>query len=279
MGQTGAPETLSQPVAIELLSGRAFTAQVDPQTDETLLWLLWSRKSASVSRPIRWERVVRVKVAGEVLSGEAFRQAIKLFRQRSPKPETESAETKQSGLKRPKNADASPAVPANRTTDTGAENNGQVRSLAIDARVANWDADVEADGLVVDVYPLSGNGTVLPIDGTLRVHWTGEWTGDARKRRRPFLRLGDWTEQVREGDFDVRGATYRLPFGRIHPEFDLGTGAHAVVHARLTVPGHGVFETSRSTVRIRPYSALRDRLQQATGRRFFPIEQVSQGMR
>ncbi len=74
--------------------------------------------------------------------------------------------------------------------------------------------------------------------------------------------------------FGADGAIFKLPFQAVHPEFDLNYGPWGVVHAKLSVPGNGAFETSASMVRIRPYSAVRDESQQITGQRFFDVERV-----
>ena len=45
------------------------------------------------------------------------------------------------------------------------------------------------------------------------------------------------------------------------------------------MPGQGVFAATESTVRIRPYSAVRDALERATGNRFLPQEKTGDGRR
>ncbi|MFH1923324.1 MAG: hypothetical protein ABIP48_25965, partial [Planctomycetota bacterium] len=75
-------------------------------------------------------------------------------------------------------------------------------------------------------------------------------------------------------EFGLLGAKYRFPFQAVHPEFDLELAPYAAVHARLSVPGEGVFEATESDVRVRPYSATRDHLQYTTGQRFFPLERT-----
>jgi hypothetical protein len=132
---------------------------------------------------------------------------------------------------------------------------------------------VEVDGLIVDVYPLDATGRPVSVNGTLDVRLIAEHTGVV-KRKQPFSTEGRWTRPVRREHFGLNGASYRLPFGRFHPQFDLRSSAYGAVHARLSVPGKGVFEATETTVRIRPYGLLRDGLQQATGRRFFPVERT-----
>jgi hypothetical protein len=148
--------------------------------------------------------------------------------------------------------------------------------LAIEASVANWDANVEADGLVVRVYPRDATGALVPVRGTLEVELIGRWTGVA-KLPQPFERIGHWAQQVRLEDFGPNGAVYRLRFQGVHPEFDLTVASRGAVHARLSVPGEGTFEATASTVRVRPYSAVRDQLQQINAQRFFPQETTGDG--
>jgi hypothetical protein len=146
-----------------------------------------------------------------------------------------------------------------------------VRSLAIDVRVANWDADVEVDGLLLDVYPRDAEGRTVPVAATLQVELTGERTGIVR-RPRPFVRLGRWTKLIRPDMVSSNGARFRLPFLASHPQWETDLASFGLVHVRLNVPGHGVFEASDATVRIRPYGLMRDRLQEHSGRRFFAPE-------
>jgi hypothetical protein len=148
--------------------------------------------------------------------------------------------------------------------------------VRIDAYVANWDQDVEVDGLVVHVFPLDCDGLVTPVDGTLNVTLVGQQLGAVRDRE-PFPHLGQWTRAVCLEDFGPAGAVYRLPFQAVHPEFDLRVSSGALAHARLIVPGSGTFEDSQATLRIRPYSAFRDHLQQRRGTRFLPVERTGRG--
>jgi hypothetical protein len=148
----------------------------------------------------------------------------------------------------------------------------RVRSIRIEAVAANWDADVELDGLELRVIPVTADGGVLSVEGMLSVQLIGQNYG----RHGPaYPKIGRWNRRVRIADYDdFRGALYRLPFQTVNPEFDLNFGWSGVVHARLSVSGHGNFEASRD-VRVRTASSLRDQLQLRTQRRFFPSERTS----
>ena len=286
-GQVSLAEEHRGPVAVEVLSGRSFTGEVDPRTDSSRLWLRWSQGAIVVLRPICWERVVRAEVAGETLSGEEFLQAVSLSEQ-SVRNQAGTGGSRSRILRMHCQSGASPAPamptgsgeePGSTTTaGAGGRPALAVRSLLIEAWVANWDSDVEVDGLIVDVYALDADGTPVRVRGTLEVNLIGQQTSVVRLGR-PSARLGRWTRQVRPADFGPRGFRYRLPFQSVHPEFDLEWSCYGTVHARLSVPGQGVFETTESTVRIRPYSAVRDQFQQATGERFLPLERTGRGRR
>ena len=159
----------------------------------------------------------------------------------------------------------------------------RVAMVAFDARIANWDADLETDGLVIDVAPLDIDGQVVPVAGTLEVSLY------ARERRildQAPNSGGDTTELVDRWSqpivtsqrFTGYGTRLRLPFGAAHPELDSkwAVSPYGLVHLRFVVPGHGVFEDSRDGLRLRPFAPNRDRLEQSTGYRFLPVENLGQ---
>ena len=79
-------------------------------------------------------------------------------------------------------------------------------------------------------------------------------------------------------DLTPRGYAFRLPFQAIHPEFNLQVGSVGLVHARLAVPGTGVFEATTNTISVRPVNPIRDRLQVQQGSRFLPTERTGQSV-
>jgi len=276
---------LRAPVTVELASGRSFTAHVDRRTDRSRLWLRWSRDSAWLLRPIAWDRIRQVQVGPKTLTVEQFRALVEASRPDViPLPaEGRSNRIVSRGETYPAGAEAedltTPETPA--TGPARQPRQAQrVQTLAIDVGVANWDDDVEVDGLVVEARPLDADGRVAAVDGTLEVDLIVQRWGVAR-RTQPFLQRGRWTQRVRARDFGPVGARYRLPFaaGGFHPEFDRESSPYAAVQAQLSVPGQGVFAATEGTVRIRPYSAVRDALEASTGKRFFPQERTGEGRR
>jgi hypothetical protein len=227
-------------------------------------------------RPIQWDRVVQVHVADQDLSGEEFRQIVEAVKSDAPAPkETPPAQKK---IVIEGSTRSGGFLSVTRSAPHKPSARPRVRSLAVEAAVANWDADVEVDGLLVHVYPLDGTGAVIPVRGMLQFDLTGQRDGVFR-RWQSFTTLGRWSRRVRLEDFGPRGAVYKLPFQGVHPEFDLKVAPRGALHARLSVAGQGTVETTESMVRIRPYSSVRDWWQLSTGRRFFPQERTGRGRR
>jgi len=284
--QAGQASTAEQPVVVHLASGRSLLATVAPQTDGARLWLRWRHGTISVLRPIAWERVVQAEYEGQGLSADQLRRAIV-----QPEPLLSTREAPLAphagtfhlrSLRRPtppvaQSTRSTSSRPAITTIEPG-RGKTPPKSLAIDAWVANWDSDVEVDGVVVEVRPLDARGAIAPVHGTLEVDLIGWRTGRTRPDRAP-IRLGRWTRSVRPDDFASPGTAYRFAFRSVHPEFNLRWAPYATVHARLSVPGRGVFDATSSDVRIRPYSALRDHLQQTTGQRFYDVERTGRSPR
>lgn len=263
---------LDETVTVELASGRTLAGLIDARTDAALLWLRWERGAAVLSRPIEWNRVVKARVAGQELSGVEFLRLVKTVRVEVPPRVKNTAVGNTIVIKGSSDAAEAAIAPASAVISA----TPRVQSLAIEAAVANWDAAPAVDGLLVRVYPLDATGAVIPVQGLLEVELMGRCTG-AVIPSQPFSRLASWSQPVCAADFGAGGAVYRLPFQGIHPEFDTNVAPRGAVLARLSVPGQGTFETTASTVRIRPYSAVRDQLQQATGQRFFENENPGTG--
>ena len=286
-GQASIAEQPEEPVVVQLASGRSLLAAVAPQTDGTRLWLRWRHGTISVLRPIHWDRVVRAEYEGQGLSADQFRRAIvrpePLLSTREEPLAPRAGTFRLHSLRWPappmtKPEPSTSSRPAITTIEPGRAKTPPLQSLAIDAWVTNWDSDVEVDGVVVDVRPLDARGAIAPVHGTLEVTLIGWRTGRTRPTQPP-IRLGRWTRSVRPSDFASPATEYRFPFRSVHPDFDLQWAPHATVHARLSVPGQGVFDATSSDVRIRPYSALRDHLQQTTGHRFYDVERTARSPR
>jgi hypothetical protein len=74
----------SDDIVVCLYSGRSMTANIDPKTDEKLLWLRWETPRAEVLRPIDWDRVASATINGEIISGKLLLDLIKQIRIEMP---------------------------------------------------------------------------------------------------------------------------------------------------------------------------------------------------
>ena len=265
-------------VTVRAASGRQFHGQVDPRTDARLLWLRSGKPQSFLRRPIAWDRIVALVVGAKEYSPADFRRLIV-----SPdwelagdpladEPQTASP----SDRSEPVYEDIAARDPVNHGEPTVPQASViPVTSIHIEASVANWDRDVEVDGLVVSIYPLDANGQTVPALGTLNVDLIGEGPTNLI-RGNPFPTLGRWSQLVRPENVGAGGAVFRLPFQGARPDirgkWDLGS--FGMVHARLSVAGQGVFEDTAAFTRIRPYSPIRDRMQQLRGARFHPWELI-----
>lgn len=256
-------------LSVELVSGRHFTGQVDPRTDDETLWLRYGSHNITVLRPILWKRVVNAQHEGRDVNVDALAELAQQIK--TPPPENQPTIDR---LSQPRASSTSFAEQAGHALAASP----RVHSVAFDTFIANWDSDVEADGLVVRIYPVGGDGRVLPINGSVAVDLTAIRTtsfyGHPRGRGQVVDKIGTWTKAVRADSSSNRGLEFRLPFQARHPEFATDIGSYGLVHIRLVVPGHGVFEASQDAVRIRQFAPLRDQLQQTTGERFLPNERT-----
>ncbi len=276
-------------VEVEVLSGRTFKGEVDHRSDGERLWLRSEYSGATVIRPMDWGRVVSTTVEGQNISVADFRREIDRYKE-STSAELPAPKAPPSPIEilPPESA---PTFPENGSR-TGKDNRDkeviaiprfpqprpQVRSLRIDAYLANFNNTAEADGLILHVYPLDARGRIVPVDGTLDVELWGTARND-QQTTNEFPNLGRWVEMVRPNEMDFDGAVFQLPFQAAHPEFNLELGPKAIVYAKLAIPGQGVFEAHTGAIRVREYNPIRDRLQQREGTRFFPSERTSRGER
>jgi hypothetical protein len=263
---------------VETTGGRRFTGDVDRHSDEHVLWLCRAHGRSAILRPIDWDSIVTVELANTRYTGQQFRSALQTVRGSLP-PADEPSEAGATTI-RLAGAREVPDV-ATVPVEIGYRRVGglpkppapivPIRWLEIDVRVANWDPDVEADGLLVRIRPRDAEGVLVAVDGTLTVDLVGKEKSPVN-RRRDFVDLGRWTEQVRPEDFGIDGAIYRIPFQARNPVFDTDLVPNGLVHVQLAVPGQGLVEASDCTVQFRPYNAFRDDLWQATGSRYWPLE-------
>ena len=267
----------AETVTITLKSGRTLTAHVDARSDEARLWLRFDAPSTALYRPIAWDRVVRATIAGRELSSEEMRRSIDTWKSTRPSPTTPPAKSA-----------ASPAKTSDVIADDQGNSHAQraaqalssrpsVVAIEVDAAVANWDADVEVDGIVLRLTARDAHGKQVQVAGVVDAKLHAERfvrASDVPGRNgRTVQLLGHWRRSIQAGRAggDI---VLRLPFEAVHPEFQLDVAAFGLLQVQLTAPGQGVFHATVRDVRIRPFSMARDEIQHATQRRFLPGERT-----
>ncbi len=291
LGAAGNAEQLPAPdgtaisevsVSVQLASGRTFTGVLDARTSAAELWLRCAQGGSELLRPIAWERVVSARIAGNQFTGDELHRLIVQVRQEIPADPVAPPAMANIVMIGQRNSVEPIVTPAQPMSEAR-----RVVSLAIDARAARWDENVEPDGLLVHVYPLDADGAIVPVRGTLNVDLKAE-RQDQHHLQDPFLDAGHWTESVGAAEFGPSGAVYRLRFQGINPEFmppesNRRVAWRGIVHACLAVPGQGTFEASDDMAVIRPHSSVRDHLEAITrhgdfpGYRYFSNERTDDG--
>jgi hypothetical protein len=232
-------------LTVRLASGRTFAGQVEAGTSRDELRLQFDQGSVSLVRAIDWQRIAAAEHRGVAVpldELQALAETIKLP-PRVRQPLAVSA------------AETPPAEPATQP---------QVRAIAFDAVIANWDADVETDGIALRLLPLDGDNRLTPASGTLEV----ELYAPQRRRYQDAPQsdgytigvIGRWSVRVERAAFDDDGLVVRLPFQALHPQFRSDLYWYGLVHAKFSVPGRGVFEQSQDGLKLRPFTPLRDAL-------------------
>jgi len=249
----------NETVTIDLKEGRSVSGDVDARTDDRFLWLRSVTPSVLLISSYQWDKITKIEHGKKSYLVEEFRALVNQLK--STFPEEEFIRSRLG-----KSRKAVPKLP-------------RVASIEIEATVANWDNDVEVDGLRVVVTPLAADGTVVPVLGNLDVRLFARTVAQGARhhsgtfrQNKQFPELGRWARRVRNSDYGPDGLVYNLPFRSRNAEFDFELATYALANARFSVPGQGSFEASDSMVRLRPYSRFRDYHQPQQGTRFLREE-------
>lgn len=264
---------------VRVVGGRRFTAEVDARSDGEHLRLRFDAGTTTILRPIAWSAIAEAAYQGRTYTAQGFREAWAqglvttstapaasappLVRRSSP---GEQPMPRRGGL-RPWN------VPDVGKSTTPAPS---VAMLDVDASLAQWDADVETDGLIVFLNVLDRNGVGVGVDATAEIELLGPATAPLT-RGNGFPVYGRWTRALRAADAPAGAYRLQLEFQAFHPDWSYPGVRHGMVHVRLHVPGRGTFESSVDAVPLRTYTPTRDYVEQAFGTRFLPNETTGRG--
>ena len=256
-------------VLVRLLNGKTLAAQVDSQTDDDRLWLRFGTGSTIILRAIDWQDIATIVHAGTAIE----REDVKALSTTVEMPRTSTPPTRR-------------RIPGSSDAERARHLLGfrrPITAIDFDAQLANWDRDVEFDGLALRVFPLDGQGRLTTVRGTMEVELLVNrkvsFNDVPHSRGHQPRQLGSWRIAIHTGEVNEDGVRVKLPFQAAHPEFDPKWAPYGLVHIRLVVPGHGVFDHSMDGIRIRPYAPLRDAMERQSGQRFFPTERTGRGRR
>lgn len=280
-GTFGSARTQTPTTAVlELNNSHRWEGFIDARSTPQQLVLRFERGSTVLWRPIPWSTVRTAVVNGKAITGDelarSYQSLVSEAKLRAPRATTPPEASPSDRPSRDVTSEDT-AAPAEKPPLPPAK----VISISCDALLVNWDADVEADGLVIHLQPLDAWQETVAANGTLEVELhtlqARAFHHASNSRGRSVEPIIRWSQAVNLRDYRARGAMIQLPFQAAHPEFDDSLGAYGLVHIKFSVPGSGVFEQSIDGVRIRPWSPLRDYLQMDTGYRFLPHERTGRG--
>ena len=243
-------------------NGRAVTGVLDPRTNEQRLWLRFGSDAASIQRGFDWSTVGRVRDAERELS----RSDVLALTASEPKPPRDISIPRIIAVP----TSSSPPI-----SSVARQVPPRVAFVTSDARLANWDLDLETDGLLVQVTPRDAHGVSVSVQGVLHVELHSfrriDQDSAAHGRGQSVGLLGRWTERFNSQP-DGEPAWLRLPFSPSIPEFDPAWAPYGLLRIELVVPGAGVFQDSIDGLRTRPFAPFRDTLERQTGSRLLPGE-------
>ena len=270
LGLPAPSRATDEPILVELADGKRVTASLDSRTNPEMLWLTTSLGRGKFCQSIPWSDVSRIEIAGHEFEGNIVHAAVALICQTLHErlevsfPLTRiDSETIETGTWQQPGEQAKPHqhVPAHK-----------VQAMSVSAWLANWDQDVAADGLMMELTPYDSWGNPVSCDGTVNFSLQA-WKTSGRDRHLE-IRPERWSRSVRESEFTSGSLRFRLPFRTIQPQRNSDWWPHGVLLVRLAVPGSGVVERTLSDLRLRYAEPMRDTWEQYTGHRNYPGENV-----
>jgi hypothetical protein len=267
-------------IEVELNSGRRLSGLIGSTSNQSTLNLRIGNSSLWIVQPIPWDRIQSATRNGDSLTmDQLHKEADRL----SGLSEGDLLPLPPPPAKEPQLVE--PHTPQSVAVAATEFSPPKVFAINVTAVVANWDADVEPDGVIVNIRPLDQQGAIVPTSGSLQLVLAG-----TRRGRRSFHAselynsnevslIGRWTRRLRMQDIGPNGAFFKLPFGAIDANFDPAVGDMGLIHARLAVAGMGVFQDAHDNILLRTPGFNRDALELSTGQRFLPFEQTGRGTR
>lgn len=260
----------TSPVTALFSTGRKATAYVDHRTTDEKLWLRFGNAQVQIVRQLDWDDVTLHSSDGAVLTQAEIFELAALAKQARGDGDAESP-SPQPAIR----DDAPPALIDRRI----AKASPRPAMIRFDAELANWDADIETDGLVIRVESLDAYGRPVAVRGQVNAQlWVikqVDQDAQPRSRGRGIQRIAQSSTAISTDLETGADNLVRLPFDGIHPEIDWDLSSFGIVHVELVAPGQGVFHHTLDGVRIRPFTPVRDVWHLHGRSAFFPVEPVT----
>ena len=237
---------------VTLVDGRVVTGTVDDATDTVDLWIRRGDDRVLLATSYRWQEVASVELDGEAWTPDEIVGLLSRVSKPWPRYALFEQEEKLQ-VERP-----------------SVEVRQQATSASFVARLANWDADVEPDGYLVELTVYDQFGRPMPVRGSVRARLVGERTTSYLVPGEP-VELERWSETLEQSQFANGPAVLRLPFRQIRPEHQTEIAPGALLELEVGAFGHGQMAAS-AAVPTRQFNPVRDRFEQRTDNRFAPGE-------
>ena len=139
-------------VEVRLTSGRRFAGAIDAGSTTEQLVVRSTAGGLVIRRPIRWDRIVAATIAARPVEMAELKRLAAEVRSQGPGASSQEPVRPAPSLIEVAEAIAPPVVVAP----------PPVATISFDAFIANWDGDVETDGLIVDLVPIDAFGHLMP---------------------------------------------------------------------------------------------------------------------
>lgn len=258
--QEGVPRV--EQVVVEDRAGRSLRGFIDSRSDDDALWLRIEEGGITLRVPMKWEDITTASIDGVAVA------AAGLKRRHASLGTAGSAGLFSATASPPGMVGVASAPTAGEAAST--RRKARARNLEIPkAKLTNLDADVEPDGICLELALIGDDGLPMPVRGSVRARLYGERWPQAGGPA--FSQLEEWAEPVREEAFQLGTAAFTLPFRSTAPEWEFDLMPDAILNVELGAFGHGNFSASTPVV-VRPFNPMRDDLQLWRNSRFFPAE-------
>lgn len=249
-------------ITVQLVSGRTFTGLANGRTDRDRLWLRLGSLSVQILRPIAWEAIESISFDGAPIERNELLARIASADEESRPPEPAddpsaaiSIEIKNTPTEVDYAAQAAAALDM------------QPRATHIDfyATLENWDADPQPDGLLLHVQLLDAQGRGVNASGSLQAELFAaverRFQAVPHGRGTSVLAVARWSHAVRVEESQRGEHVVQLPFSAAQPVGNDLASSYGLLHVKLAVPGHGVFEDSYDGLTLRRFTPTRDLLE------------------